>query len=785
MVVQYKIQERENFWQEFWEKEGIYRFNPKSKKPVFSIDTPPPYISAEHLHIGHVMSYSQADFIARFKRMSGFEVFYPMGFDDNGLPTERFVEKKYKVDKSKISRQELIKLCLKETEIGIEKYKNLWRMVGISVDWTKTYSTIGKLCQKISQWSFIDLYKKGKVIQKEEPIYWCPNCQTAVSQADLEDKEEKSSLHYVKFKTQDNQGLVVATTRPEFLPACLALFFHPKDKRYIKLKNKKAIVPLFGYSVPIMASRKVKMDFGTGIEMVCSFGDSHDVEMVKEYQLPSLIVIDKKGRLNQMAGEFAGLKILQARQAIIEKLKEKKLLVKEEPIIHWINSHERCSTPIEFLKTKQWFIKILEIKKELLKQAKKMEWFPKKAKRIYFTWVKNLKWDWCISRQRYYGVSFPLWYCKNCQEVILSKMKELPVEPLRQKPSLKQCPKCKGKEFIPEKDVMDTWMTSSLTPLIISKLVKEKKIQEKLFPSTLRPQAFEIIRTWLFYSVLKALYHFKKIPFFQIMISGHGLDPQGRKISKRLGNYIPPENILKKYGADALRYWATSASLGENLRYNEKEIKRGKRTVIKLWNASHFCFSHFSGKNYSSLTTKNLEMEDRWILTRLQKTIEEVTKNLENYEPAKARRTLEEFFWKDFCDQYLEFVKPRLYCQKPDNGAKKALYRSLLDIIKMYSPFLPFLAEEIFHLYFIKFEKGKSVHLLRWPKANSKIKINSDELAEFNRVLKIISEIRKYKATCHLSQGAELEEFKAKGPLSEDSEDFIKRVSKVKNLKKV
>lgn len=658
----YNIQKREEYWRKYWKKNKTFKFEEKSKKPIFSIDTPPPYVSADYLHTGHIMSYAQAEFIARYKRMAGYNVFYPMGFDDNGLPTERFVEKKYKINKSKISRPEFIKLCLKETKIGAENYKKLWNLLGISVDWSKTYSTIDKNSQKISQWSFIDLYKKGKIYQAKKPIMWCAHCQTAISQADLEDKEEDSYLYYIRFGKH-----LIATTRPELLEACVAVFYNPKDKRYKNLKKVK--VPSFDYEVPVLTDKSVDMNFGTGLMMVCTWGDSEDIAKWEKYKLKTKSIINEKTKPQD---------IIKKREHIIKKIKPKK----QEKITHTLNVHDRCGTPVEFVLTKQWFVKLLDAKKEFLKRGKELKWFPEFMKVRYDQWVENLNWDWCISRQRYYGVPFPVWYDKD-NKPILAKENELPIDPTAKK----------KKDLIPETDVMDTWMTSSLTPMIIGQ-----------HPSNLRPQAFEIIRTWLFYTIVKSHYHKNSLPFKHAMISGHGLDEKGKKISKRLGNYQDPSQIIKRYGADALRYWATGAKLGQNMRYNEKEVQKGKRTVIKIWNASRFVLMKLEKfkpeKNFKPKDTK-----DKEILQELKNTIKKATEYFESYEYFRARDIVDKFFWNIFCSQYIETSKNRL-----DKENKNTLHICLTNILKLYAPILPFITEEIWH----KLGNKNSIHLSKW-----------------------------------------------------------------------
>jgi valyl-tRNA synthetase len=660
----------------------------------------------------------------------------------------------------------------------------LWKLLGISVDWTKTYSTINNHSQRISQWSFIDLYRKGKVERKDEPTYWCVSCQTAIAQADLEDKEEESYLNYINFPSAEgNDNFLISTTRPELLPACVALFVNPEDKRYKNIIGKKAKVPLLNYEIPILADEDVDINFGTGIMMVCTWGDGEDVKKSKNHNLNIRSILQRNGRLNELAGDFSGLNIREARKEIIGELREKKYLQKQEKITHVLNVHERCGTPVELVKAKQWFIKVLDAKEDLIKQADKMNWHPKFMKQLYINWVQTLKWDWCISRQRYYGVPFPVWYCSKCGKTILPKEKDLPIDPMISKPKIKKCTECDSQEFIPENDVMDTWMISSCTPIIISRMFDDKKNQNKLYPNSLRPQAFEIIRTWLFYTVVKSLYHFNSIPFKDIMISGHGLDDKGQKISKRLGNFVPPEKIIDLYGADSLRYWATGASLGENLRYNEDEVRKGKRTINKLYNASKFCLSHFKDLDYSRLETDNLRPEDKWILYYQNKMIEKTTEYFDSYQYSKAKGEIDNFFWGFFCDNYLEFVKRRLYQERPDKTAKTVLYKVLLNIIKVYASIMPYITEEIYQSYFSNFEKEISIHISSWPKIVSGLEISKNELDRFNKTVEAIKEIRKFKSENKISLGTELENFKTLFEIPREHIEFVKLVGKVKNIK--
>jgi valyl-tRNA synthetase len=755
----YEITEREAYWREFWAKYNIYAFDENSDKPIFSVDTPPPYVSADHLHPGHIMSYSQAEFVVRFKRMQGYNVFYPMGFDDNGLPTERHVEKKYKIkNKDAISRSEFVKLCLEETQKGIETYRNLWSLLGISVDWSKTYSSINPHSQKIAQWSFIDLYRKGFLSQREEPIMWDISFQSALAQTDLEDSEQESHLNDIIFQSENTgEQLIIATTRPELIPAAVALFFHPEDTRYQHLIGTKAITPISGHSIPILTDETVDPEFGTGLMMVCTWGDSEDIAKWKKYHLDTRLIFNERGILGELAGSYAGTHISKLRNSISEDLKAQNLLIKQTHITHTIQVSERSGTPIEFIITKQWFINVVEHKEALLEQGRKLNWNPKRMFSIYSDWVSSLKWDWCISRQRYYGVPIPVWYHRETGEIILPQEDELPVDPTEYTPR-----GYKAEDLIAEQDVLDTWMTSSMSPEIGAKLVENPDIATKLFPSSLRPQAFEIIRTWLFYTVTKAYFHYNTLPFTDVMISGHGLDQQGRKISKRLGNFTPPEQTIATYGADAMRYWATGTTLGENIRYNEEEIKKGKKTVNKLFNAGKFAEMHLVNFNLPD-TAPELELIDKWILSELNQTIEIATHSFEQYEYYKARTAIDQLFWNKFTDYYLELIKYRLYDESPEGqnsrkAAQYTLYIYIESLLKLYAPILPFITEELYQGLYSDTD-SKSIHNSTWPQSQPEFNLSDTEQALMTDILSVTEAVRAYKSQNSISLGKEIESF--------------------------
>jgi len=739
-----KVSEKK--WREYWEKQGIYRFDPKSKAEIYSIDTPPPTVSGK-MHIGHAFSYSQQDFVIRFQRMLGKNIFYPFGTDNNGVATERLIEKTKGVKARDMERKEFVKICLEELEKNlIPKYVNDVRGLGISCDYNIFYTTIDKHCQRISQRSFIELYKMGREYRKDAPAMWCPECETGISQVECVDKEIDSFFSDIVFKV-DNKNLIISTTRPELLPACAAVFYHPTDKRYQKLKGKKAKVPLFNFEVPIMEDERADPEKGTGIVMCCTFGDQTDMEWQKAYDLKIKEAITTDGRMTELAGEYKGMRIKDARKSITQDLEKSKLLVSKKPIKHAVNVHERCGTEIEFVKSKQWFIKYLDLKKDMLKWGKQLNWFPKHMISRYNNWVGGLQWDWLISRQRYFGVPFPVWYCSKCEEVIIADEKDLPVDPLKDKPPVKKCPKCGNNKFEPEKDVLDTWATSSLTPRLAVELMP-KNIQNKLYPMNLRPQAHDIITFWLFNTVAKSNMHYKINPFKDVMISGWLLDPKGKKMSKSKGNVIEPQEVIENYCADALRFMAAGSKLGEDLPYQEKDVVTGMKTITKLWNASKFAFMHLD--DYKKQTPKKLEFFDKWILSKLNNMIKACTDSFLKYEYSRTKLDVEKFFWHTFCDNYLEIVKDRLY--NPDSRGKDAresaqytLYTSLLSILKMMAPIIPFITEEIYQGFFKRTEKDKSIHISKWPSCDKKLADKKTE--EVGDVLvEVISAVRKFKS---------------------------------------
>lgn len=742
--------------QKFWESSKIYKFKPDSRAPVFSVDTPPPTVSG-NLHIGHIFSYNQAEAIVRYFRMKGHNVLYPMGFDDNGLPSERLTEKEYGIKGIDLPRNEFTKLCLQTTNKYINKFADLWKRLGFSIEWERTYSTIDETSRRISQRSFIQLYHAGHIYKKASPALFCTECMTSFAQAEIETLDKPSKFYDIVFKDRDNNDHVISTTRPELLPACTAVFIHPDDKRYSPLKGKQLKVPLFDYFVNIIEDPRVDMEKGTGLVMCCTFGDKTDIEWWQQYKLSLKQAIAPNGTMTSIAQKYEGMHLKKARRLIVNDLTSENLIINTRDIVHPVGTHERCGTDVEFLTIPQWFIRVLDKKEMLIEHCNMVEWYPEYMKYRFINWVENLEWDWCISRQRFFGVPFPLWYCSDCGLVILPQESELPVDPLTSGPS-SPCPECKSNDFIPEKDVMDTWATSSMTPMIVANWGEKNDITQSVFPLTLRPQAHDIIRTWAFYSMVKSTLHFKSIPWSKAMISGFVVAEKKtrQKISKSKGNApSSPEELLDIYGADTLRYWSCSAKLGSDYTFNEQDLKSAKKLLTKIWNASKFSMGHLMDFNKSDIIWNDLEIIDRWVLSKLNRTIKKADDYLSAFEFGIAKNELERFFWNSFCDNYIEIVKDRLYHPevhgfKQRISGQTALYHTLLTLLKSFAPFLPHITEEIYRIFFIRHEPDESIHLSSFPESNDNM--YDKEAFEIGEcIIYIISLIRKYRTENKMS----------------------------------
>ncbi len=763
--------EAEERWVARWEELKTHD-GPEVPEPgrLFVIDTPPPTVSGS-LHIGHVFSYTHTDLLARFHRMRGKEVFYPMGWDDNGLPTERRVQNYYHVrcdphlhfdpelsaeelQKSdvkkppkKISRPNFIDLCLKLTGEDEKAFKALWKRVGLSVDWSCEYSTIDSASRAAAQRSFLDLYQKGHIYSLDEPTMWDVDFQTAVAQAEVEDRPMAGKFHNIRFGVEgSDESFVIATTRPELLPACVAVTAHPDDERYKKIFGKRAVTPLFRVPVPIFPSELADPAKGTGILMVCTFGDYTDVKWWREKALPLRQVLGRDGRFlhvtfgepgwesldsesaNHFYSHLAGRNIKEGRETVVRFLREPgsaasgnepPLTEEPKPVEHAVKFFEKGERPLEFIPSRQWFVRLLDKKSRLVEFGDRIQWHPDFMRKRYQVWTENLAFDWAISRQRYFGVPFPVWYHVNADgsidyaRPILAPEESLPVDPSNTPPpGFDEAQRGQPLGFSAEDDVFDTWFTSSLTPQIAAGWGKEGEHFSKLFPMDLRPQSHEIIRTWAFYTIAKAMLHHNCVPWKNVAISGWILDPDRKKMSKSRGNVVTPMHLLDEYGSDAVRYWSANARLGSDTAFDLNVLKVGKRLVTKLFNASKFVLTQTGSPG-----PVTCEM-DRIFLARLHQLVVKATQAFEDYEHETALAETEQFFWRDFTDSFIEIARQRARGargEEEQGSALTALHTGISVLLRLFAPFLPFITEEVWSWSLAGETGHASIHKAPWP----------------------------------------------------------------------
>ncbi|MGI6459716.1 MAG: valine--tRNA ligase [Candidatus Hydrogenedentales bacterium] len=807
----YEVKAIEDRWCAHWNESALYAWDPEpGRDETFVVDTPPPTVSGS-LHVGHLFSYSHQDFIVRFQRMLGKNIFFPIGWDDNGLPTERRVQNLYNVrcephlhyepefqrergvkgDPLPISRRNFIELCNVVTREDEEAFRHLWTRLGLSYDWDQEYATIDAHCRLTSQKSFLDLFAQGECYQDEMPVMWDVDFQTAIAQAEVTDKEVASAYHYLRFPLQEPDGyLVIATTRPELLAACVAVLVHPEDERYTSYIGKHAVTPFFHVPVPIMADSKADPEKGTGVVMVCTFGDQTDVEWWRQFKLPLRQVIGKDGHLlpvtfgepgweslapdsaNANYARIAGLYTKRAQKVLMELGAEMEDVIDRprQEITHPVRFFEKGDRPLELIPTRQWYTRILDKKDALTEQGRKIHWHPSFMGKRYESWVEGLNQDWCMSRQRYFGVPIPLWYPIDSSGAvqygspIVPRPEQLPVDPLDQAPQgyTEEQRDVPG-GFTGDPDVFDTWATSSLTPQIASKWVSEPARHKKLFPMDIRPQSHEIIRTWAFYTIVKAYLHENEVPWHNVVISGWILDPDRKKMSKSQGNVVTPEPLLDEFGADSVRYWAARARLGVDTAYDEQVFKVGKRLCTKLFNASKFAVGRFEAIDPAKLGPEQIVLEvDRAVVARLRDTVARATQALLEFDYAQALMLIEDFFWKTFCDNYLELAKPRTYDDDLTEARLSAaatlrlLHRA---IVRMFAPYLPFLCEDVWHWCYSN-DPGmhRSVHRSPWPGSQEFDAIAPPmDPQTFDIAVSVVDTVRKAKADASLSVKAPVE----------------------------
>ncbi len=756
-----------------------------SQGPGVSIDTPPPTVSGA-LHVGHVFSFTHTDIIARFHRMRGKAVFYPMGWDDNGLPTERRVQNYFGVrcdpslpyDPSfepppkpgkqpiPVSRPNFIELCIRLTIEDEKAFEYLWRHLGLSIDWALTYATIGKPSQRVSQMMFVRLLKRGLAYQLEAPTLWDVDFRTAVAQAELEDREQPGAYHRITFHKPEGGTIEIETTRPELLPACVALVAHPDDERYRALFGTEVITPVFGASVPVKAHTLADPEKGSGIAMICTFGDLTDVQWWRELKLPVRALIQTNGTLGPVTwgtpgwesvdparaqaayDQMAGLSAKKAQTVAAELLKQSGDLVGEpRPITHNVKFYEKGDRPLEIVTSRQWFIKTLEFREALLARGRELEWHPPYMRARYESWVNGLNGDWCISRQRFFGVPFPVWYpvrgdgSADYASPIVADESRLPVDPSTDVPDgYSNERRGQPDGFVGDPDIMDTWATSSVTPQIVTGWETDEDLNARTFPMDLRPQAHDIIRTWLFSTVLRSHFEHDSLPWKHAAVSGWVLDPDRKKMSKSKGNVVTPLHLLEEYGSDGVRYWAARGGPGVDTAFDAGQMKVGRRLAIKLLNASKFALA---GGPVEGSVTHPL---DRGMLTELAALVDDATMALDEYEYTRVLDRTETFFWS-FCDNYLELVKSRRYGDHGQQGAQsanRAMQAALSIMLRLFAPYLPFVTEEVWSWW-----HAGSIHRAAWPSSRDLEGISPADLraaGTLDVAIAVLGEVRRAKS---------------------------------------
>ena len=777
-----------------WEREGTYRFDrTKSRDQIYSIDTPPPTVSGS-LHVGHVFSYTHTDIVARFQRMRGKEVFYPMGWDDNGLPTERRVQNYFGVrcdpslpyDPSfvppekpekqpiSVSRPNFIELCVKLTVEDEKIFEDLWRYLGLSVDWSMTYATIARPAQRVSQLMFLRLLAKKLAYQVEAPTLWDVDFRTAVAQAELEDREQPGAYHRIHFAKADGSGMVaIETTRPELIPACVALVAHPDDARFQPLFGTEVVTPMFGVTVPVLAHALADPDKGSGIAMICTFGDTTDVIWWRELKLPVRAIVQTNGTLGpvtwgepgwetahvahaqQAYDQLAGLSAKKAQVKIVELLRESGDLQGDpKPITHHVKFYEKGDRPLEIVTSRQWFIKTMDYREAFIARGREMAWHPEYMQARYENWVNGLNGDWCVSRQRFFGVPFPLWYplradgTTDYNRPLVPDESRLPIDPSTDLPEGYTADQ-RGKPggFVADPDVMDTWATSSISPQLVSQWQTDADVFARTFPMDLRPQAHDIIRTWLFSSVVRAHFENDSVPWTHASISGWVLDPDRKKMSKSKGNVVTPLALLQEYGSDGVRYWAARGGPGVDTAFDVGQMKIGRKLAMKVMNVSKFVLA---GDQPAGAVTEAL---DRGMLQNLAGLVDEATAELEHYEYAKALAKVESFFW-DFCDNYVEAAKSRRYGDfGPDAAASAstAMRLALSVLLRLLAPYLSFVTESVW-----SWSQEGSVHRAAWPTRVEVIAVSGTDAAAQQSVFHLtdaLNAIRKAKTDQKVSVG--------------------------------
>jgi valyl-tRNA synthetase len=721
----------EQIIQKKWEETDIYKFSIKKEKEAFVIDTPPPYPSGRPWHIGAAAHYAQIDMIARTARMMGYNVMFPIGIDRNGLPVEIYTEKKYKVRMRQIDREKFLDLCRVALDDLEAEMIQIMKNMGLSGNFEEYYRTDSDEFRALTQSTFIELWKRELVYLANRPNNYCPDCGTTIADAEIIYEYIPTKLIYMNFKVREtNENIIIASTRPELLFACQSIIVNPEDERYLGLQGKHAILPLFDREVEILPHHSAKPEFGSGAVMVCSYGDQNDVQIFRELGLKEIVALNSNGVTTSAAGPYSNLRVNQARIRIIEDLKNAGLLLKEENIIHRTPLCERSKTPIEIIPLQDYFVKQLNFIPKLKELTMKIKFHPETHKQILLNWIDSVAIDWPVSRRRFYGTEIPIWYCNNCKTPNLPKPGKY-YRPWKEKPPFERCNKCGNTEFIGEDRTFDTWMDSSITPLFITKYKRDQELYKHSYPTKIRPQAKDIVRTWLYYTMLRCYQLTGQLAWSDAWIMGYGVDEKGEKMSKSKGNVIDPFPIVHRYGADTFRFWSASeANLGQDFRCSEQRILSSQKFLSKLWNLGRF----LSSFDFISEAPHELSASDKWILAELSNLVEECEKGYEDFNFFIPANAIREFTWGLFASHYVEMVKGRVYDINDSVGQKSAiftLHKCLSTILKLLAPLCPFITEELW----TKIYSTQSIHLQCLPQAQKyylEMRKSTQYITEFN-----------------------------------------------------
>ncbi len=758
LPARYDQSELEAFWQERWREAGIYRYDPSDhSRPTYSIDTPPPYPSGE-FHMGNALNWCYFDFVARYKRMRGYNVHFPQGWDCHGLPTEVRAERTFNIKKREVSVEKFREICVKLTSEYIEKMKSAMLAMGYSIDWTLEYRTMDPEYYKLTQLSFLRLLSSGFLYRGEHPVNWCPRCETAIAEAEVEYVHSEGTLINIRFPT-DKGDLTVATSRPELVPACVALAVNPSDARYSTYVGREAIVPVANRRVPILTDELVDSEFGSGVVMICTFGDKTDVRWQHKYNLPVVRILDAQGRLTKEAGKYAGLSIPEAREAIVNDLKGASRVGSSEPLSREVGTCWRCHTSVEILSTPQWFMRTKSLTAQIVDWTHRVAWVPDFSKTRMIDWANSLDWDWVISRQRSFGTPIPIWYCRECAETLPAKEEWLPVDPRSQLPRGASCTRCGSEQFVGENDVMDTWMDSSITCAVHAGWPDKLDEFERLFPADLQPNGLDIIRTWDYYLMARHLALFEKAPYKTVLVNGMVRGADGRMMHKSYGNYVETTEAVKKFGADSVRQWAAAGgSTGYDIPYKWADVEYGRKFLTKLWNAARLAIS--SLQDYDPDAERpSLELVDRWLLNRLHSQIKAATDAFESYQFNMATESTRNLIWHDMCDQYLEAVKYRLYGigASFSNDSKRAaqftLFHTVDTVLKLLAPICPHVSDALYKELWSGRREIASIHTQTWPVVDAQL-IDTESERKGSILIRVLSELRRIKSERRLSMKA-------------------------------